>query len=112
MSVGRQMEGMGKRFFSPMAATTLVTGILMVATTDGLSFGDTIVIGLAGVAVSMALGMAAITPTGRKMLEESQKQPPDPGIMAGYASRLRVLSLTNLVILMFVVWAMVTKPGL
>ena len=111
MSVGRQMEKFGKTYYMPLAVLTLVTGIWMVAT-SGWSFGDAwIVMGLGGVVVTMAIGLGVITPTGRKMMEESQKPEPSGPAMAAYSQRMRMLSVTNITILMIVVWAMVVKPG-
>lgn len=113
MAIGRQMETVGKIYFSPLAATTLVTGILMVATTDGLSFGDPwILIGFGGIVATMAIGLGAITPTGKKLAEASGATPPDTGAIAGLSQRMTTLTIVNLVILFFVVWAMVVKLGL
>jgi uncharacterized membrane protein len=110
MGVGRQMEAFGKIYYSPLAVATLVTGILMVATTDGLSFEDPwIVIGIAGVAVTLGIGLGLISPMGRKLLAASQATPPDGAAIATLSQRMRILSLLNLAILFFAVWAMVTK---
>ena len=112
MGIGRQMEALGKGYFSPLAATTLVTGILMVATTDGLSFTDPwIVIGLTGIAATMGIGLGVITPTGKKLGEASQATPPDGPAIASLSQRITTLTIINIVILFCVVWAMITKPG-
>ena len=112
MAIGRQMERFGKTYYTPLAVATLVTGVWMVATTSGLSFEDAwIVIGFAGIAVSMAIGLGFIAPTGRKLLEESGKPQPDGSVIAGLSARMRMLGYTNLALLMVVVWAMVVKPG-
>jgi uncharacterized membrane protein len=113
MGVGRQMEAMGKVYYGPLAATTLVTGILMVATTDGLSFGDPwIVIGMAGIAVTLGIGFGVIAPTGKKLVEASQTTPPDGAAIASLSQRMKILTSVNILILFFVVWAMVTKLGI
>lgn len=113
MGVGRQMEVLGKVYFSPLAATTLVTGILMVATTEGLSFTDPwILIGLAGIGATLGIGLGVITPTGKKLGEASQATPPDGAAIADLSQRMTTLTIVNIVILFFVVWAMITKPGL
>jgi uncharacterized membrane protein len=113
MGVGRQMETMGKVYYGPLTATTLVTGILMVATTDGLSFGDPwILIGFAGIAATMGIGLGVITPTGKKLAEASQATPPDGAAIASLSRRMTTLTIVNIVILFFVVWAMVIKLGL
>ncbi len=112
MGIGRQMETLGKAYFSPLAATTLVTGILMVATTDGLSFTDPwIVIGFVGIAATMGIGLGVITPTGKKLAEASQATPPDGTAIASLSQRITTLTIINIVILFCVVWAMIIKPG-
>jgi uncharacterized membrane protein len=111
MSIGRQMETLGKLYYSPLAIVTLVTGVWMVAATP-LDFEEIwIVLGIAGIVVSMAIGLGLISPTGRKLLAESQKPEPNFPAIAGYGQRMRVLGMVNLTLLMIVVWAMVTKPG-
>jgi hypothetical protein len=106
------METVGKMYFSPLAAATLVTGVLMIATTDGLSFEDPwVVIGIAGIAVTLGIGLGVITPTGKKLAEASQATPPDGTAIASLSKRITTLSLVNIVILFFVVWAMITKLG-
>lgn len=113
MGIGRQMETMAKIYYSPLAAVTLITGILMVATTDGLSFGDPwIVIGLLGVAATMGIGIGLITPTGKKLSEASQETPPDGPAIARLSQRMTTLALVNITILFFVVWTMVVKLGM
>lgn len=112
MGIGRQMESMGKIYYSPLAAATLITGIWMVATTDGLSFEDPwIAMGLLGIAATLGIGLGAITPTGKKLAEASQAAPPDGATIAKLSKRITTLTLINLAILFFVVWVMVVKPG-
>jgi uncharacterized membrane protein len=113
MGIGRQMETVGKVYFGPLAAATLITGILMIATTDGLSFTDPwVVIGIAGIAVTLGIGLGVITPTGKKLAEASQATPPDGAAIVSLSQRMRILTIVNIVILFFVVWAMVTKLGM
>lgn len=112
MAIGRQMETIGKVYFSPLAAGTLITGILMITTTDGLSFGDPwVVIGIVGIAVTLGIGLGVITPAGKRLAEASRATPPDGAAIASLSQRMRVLSIVNIVVLFFVVWAMVTKLG-
>ena len=112
MSLGRQMEAMGKVYYGPLSVLTLLTGILMIATTDGYGFSDPwVVIGLAAIVITLVIGLGVIAPTGAKMLEESAKPEPDRAVAAGYASRMRVLSMVNIAILIVAIWAMVVKPG-
>ena len=113
MGVGRQMETMSKIYYIPLAATTLITGILLVATTDGLSFGDPwVVIGIAGIAVTIGIGLGLIAPTGKRLVDASQATPPDGAALASLSQRMTTLTIVNIIILFFVVWAMVTKLGI
>jgi len=113
MAIGRQMETTGKLYFSLLSTATLVTGILMVATTDGLSFTDPwILIGFGGIAATMGIGLGAIAPTAKKLIGAAQATPPDGAAIAGLAQRMTTLTTVNIVILFFVVWAMITKPGI
>jgi uncharacterized membrane protein len=112
MSVGRQMETMGKIYYGPLSVLTLVTGILMISTTDGLSYSAPwVVIGLIAIVATLVIGLGVISPTGAKLLEESSKPEPDRAVMAGHANRIRVLSVINISILIVAVWAMVVRPG-
>jgi uncharacterized membrane protein len=112
MAVGGQMEWMGKRYYAPIAAVTLITGIGAVASSNVYGYGDVwVIIGLAGIAVTMGIGLGVIAPTGKKLLAEGAKTPPDPGAMAALSGRIRALTLVNTAILLIVVWAMVTRPG-
>ena len=111
LSIGRQMEQFGKIYYSPLAAVTLGTGVWMVLT-SGFDFEEPwIVTGLVGIAVSMAVGLGMITPTGRKLLAESTKPEPDFPAIAALSKKMRALGMTNLAILVAVVLAMVAKPG-
>lgn len=113
MSFGRQMETMGPQYYGSLTVLTLVTGIWMVATTEGIAFGDPwILIGLAGLVVTFAVGLGLITPTGKRLLEESERPAPDAAAIGALSARMRAFTLMNLIILVIVVWAMVTKPGL
>src|SRR5918992_1302310 len=93
MGLGRQMETMGKTYFSLLSAATLVTGILMVATTDGLSFTDPwILIGFAGIAATMGIGLGVIQPTAKKLGEAAQATPPDGAAIASLSQRITTLT--------------------
>jgi uncharacterized membrane protein len=110
LSIGRQMDRFGKTYYAPLAILTLVTGAWMVV--RSWDFEDPwIVIGIVGVLVSIAIGLGLISPTGRKLVAESENPEPNFGAIASYSKRIRALGLTNLALLMFVVWVMVAKPG-
>lgn len=113
MAVGRQMEGLAKTYYMPAAAGALLSGVASVIASDAYGFGDVwIGIGFAAIIITMGVGLGMISPTGRKLVAEADKTPPDPGVMTALSNRLRILTLVNLAVLVIAVWAMVVKPGL
>lgn len=112
MAVGRQLDAWGKIYFSVLSLATLITGIAMIATTDGLSFTDTwVLVGFGGVVVTMGVGIGGIGPVSKKLVEEGQKAEPDGAAMAAWGQRIRTFTLINISILTVVVFMMVTRPG-
>lgn len=112
LAIGRHAETLGKTLFAPASLATLAFGILMVATTDALSFTDTwIIVGLVGIALSIVIGMGMISPTGKRLGETVIEKGPDAPEIDQLVSRLVTLNAVDLVILFGVIWAMVLKPG-
>lgn len=112
LAIGRHAEALGKTLFAPASAVTLVFGILMVATADALSFTDTwIIVGFVGIALSSAIGMGMISPTGKRLGETVLEKGPDAPEIDQLIGRLLTLNVVDLVILFGVIWAMVLKPG-
>lgn len=108
LGIARDMEFVALRIFNPSAIAVLLFGILMVVTTDGIDFGQTwIVMGIAGIAVSAILGMAYFGPQVRKLV--GQLESGDSGADTRLAS-IAWMARIDVIILVVVVWAMVTKP--
>lgn len=112
LSVGRQLETLGKVLFMPAAVSTLAFGIATVLTTDSVSFSDAfILIGFAAIAVSIILSVAVRLPTGASIGTFVQEGGPDDPRIDGAFSRLTRVNIADQVILIVTIWAMVTKVG-
>jgi uncharacterized membrane protein len=110
-SFSKDMEWVGMRVYTPASIVVLLMGIGMVI--EGFpEFSDLwIILALAGIAVSVALGVAYLGPTSGKlgrMLEE--KGPEDPTAQQTL-SRVLAVSRVDLTILLLIVVDMVIKPG-
>lgn len=102
----------GQKLYPVAAISTLVFGVLMVATTESLSFSDAwIGIGFAGVAISIVTGAVLIGQTTGKLIAALQQHGIDAAETMSLRSRLRVIWLVDFTVLLIVVWAMVAKPG-
>ena len=112
LAIGRHAETLGKILFTPASLATLVFGVLMVLTTDSLGFSSTwIIVGLVGIALSSAIGMGMISPTGKRIGQTVLEKGPDAPEIDRLIGRLLTLNVVDLVILFGVIWAMVLKPG-
>lgn len=104
-------DAAGRLFYMPAALVTLLAGIGTVVVGD-LDWGEPFIsIGFAGVVVSLGLGMGLIRPTALRLIDEARGDTPDPSRLAALGDRMRMLSTTNAVVLLVVVWAMVARPG-
>ena len=101
---------LANRVFAPAAVIAALFGILMVLEVDAFSFSDIwIILGIGGLLLSMVLGMAFFGPqTTRLIAELTSNDPRAEGRLAIIAK----VSTFDAAILVVVVWAMVTKPGL
>ena len=112
LSVGRQLETLGKLLFTPAAVSTLVFGIAMVVTADSFSFGDAfILIGFGAIAVSVILSVAVRLPTGASIGTFVQEGGPDDPRIDEAFSRLMRVNVADQTILIVTIWAMVTQVG-
>lgn len=112
LSVGRQLETLGKLLFMPAAVSTLVWGIVMVVNADGIGFGDTfILIGFGAIALSIALSVAIRLPTGASIQTFVQEGGPDDERIEGALSRLVRVNVADQAVLIVAIWSMVTKIG-
>jgi len=85
-------------------------GILMVLDADAIDFEQTwIIMGIGGIAISMVLGMGYLASQTKQLVAELTAE--DPAAEPRLTAISRV-ALLDLVILLVVVGAMVTKPGL
>lgn len=110
LGIARDMAVVSGRVFGPAALLTLVFGILMVVTTDAITFGQTwVVVGLVAIGLSFVLGAGILGPQSARLvaaLEERDETALDR------LRRVALVSYADLLILLVAVWVMVTKPGL
>ena len=111
MAVSKHLEVLGPRLFGPAAGGTLVFGVLTVLAGDGIGFTDPwILVGFAGVAVSMAI-VGISNGVNKKFAAAVEQHGPDHPTAVAAMSRARMLNYVDLVVLFVVVGAMVVKPG-
>jgi uncharacterized membrane protein len=101
----------GMLVIGPASGLTLLTGIVMLAVSN-LGAPLWVIWGLAAIVVSLALGIALIGPTNRRLRAAATAAAPDESRLNGLRRRLVMLNVINLLVLLSAVWAMVTKPGL
>lgn len=112
LSVGRQLETLGKMLFMPASAATLAFGIVMVLISDSVSFSDLfILIGFAAIAVSIIMSVVVRLPTGASIGTFVQEGGPDDPRIDNAFSRLMRVNMADQAILIVTIWAMVTKVG-
>ena len=111
MAMSRYLESLGPKLFGGAAMGTLLFGILTLLNGRGMSWAHPwIVIGLAGVAVSMVIvGLSA--PVNKRLAAAAQEHGPDHADVTAALKTTRLYNYIDLAVLFFVVWAMVAKPG-
>lgn len=110
--LAEQGQWFGRRFFSLAAITTLVAGIIMVAVSDGIGFGDLwITIGFAGILASILIGAIAITRATDRLNQVIATDGVTSSEAVALQRRLDVLGYLDLTIVFAVVAVMVYKPG-
>jgi len=112
-SVGfvRDVEWIGLRVFTPASIVLVIVGIWAAAEGDW-DFGDAwIAIGLAGYAISFLAGILFFGPESGRIGKLIQAEGPSSPAVQSRVGRLLVFTRIELVILLVVIWAMVTKPG-
>lgn len=101
---------LGGVFFMPMAMSTLVFGII--ATALAWSFADLwVLIGLAGIAITIGIGMTIIKPTTDRIAELASKEGPDSAGVRALSADLLRKGRFDAVLLLVIVADMVLKPG-
>jgi len=110
LGFARDMEFVAKKVFAPAAGVALLFGILMVLESDSIEFSQAwIVIGIAGILISMGLGMSYLGPQATKLVDELAAGNPAAD------DRLNTISLVarvDVAILLGVIVVMIAKPGL
>ena len=95
--------------FAVASLMTLVTGLIMAFGWVGFE-ALWIKIGLGGIILSIIMGFGYHRPHGAKLEAAMQERgPSDPGVQA-LVRRGNLVSVVELAILIFVIWAMVAKP--
>ncbi len=104
-------ETIGKFVFNPAGIITLVAGIWLVIEVD-LEFSEAwISLGFLGVIISAGLGMAFYPKALRRLQAGIEEGGLSGAESVAALDRLRIVSSAELLLLLIVVWAMVTKPG-
>lgn len=112
-SLLRQSDFYGRAVIAPATVVVLLTGLLLVAQMDDASWSDFWVAwGLAGIAVSLALGGTLIRATNAELRRLAEGPTLDDPRWSALQRRAATLYGINLVLLLSVVWAMVFKPTL
>jgi uncharacterized membrane protein len=108
---GRDTEWLGTHVYLPASLTVLVFGILT-ALKGHYSFSQAwLIIGIVGIVLTSITGSAFLGPELKRiaaLIETNGTN--DPGVIAR-TKRLIVVGRIDLVVLLIVVFAMVTKPG-
>ncbi|HEX5631533.1 MAG TPA: DUF2269 family protein [Acidimicrobiia bacterium] len=108
LGLARDMRFAGDRVFGPASLLALVFGIWMVVESPAIGWGDTwIVIGLAGIVISGAIGGAFFAPKSKALVARLEAGEDASALMRTIGK----VSLVDMTILLIVVWAMVTRPG-
>ena len=105
----RAMSDFENRIYTPAGVVILLTGVELVRST-GRSYGDPFVlIGIAAVTVGVGLGVAVFGPAGRSAGEALESG--DREAAAATLARLRAFGIVDTVVVVFAVFAMVSKLG-
>jgi uncharacterized membrane protein len=113
LAIGHRTEALGTKLFAPASLVTVGAGVVMVATTDSLGFGDLwILIGFAGLVLSGVAQMAVAAPAYARFQALVEEYGPESEDVAGAARGLRLGNVLDIGVLLVVVWAMVAKPTL
>ena len=110
-ATAKDIGDLGKRLITPAAIAVLVFGIWIVAV-SAWNFTDTwVLLGLAGIAVTIATGAGFLGPESERLGKlTAERDPSDPEIQRRI-KRIFAVSRIDLVVLILVVADMVFKPG-
>lgn len=108
LGFARDMAVVGDRIYGSAAGIALIAGIWMVIDEPAFGFGQAwIIIGLAGFALSSAIGVGFFGPATKALIADLEAG----GSGDAARARIQLGSYADLAILIVVVWAMVVKPG-
>jgi len=110
-ATAKDIGDLGKRLITPAAIAVLVLGVWIVAV-SAWNFTDTwVVLGLAGIAATIATGAGFLGPESERLGKlGSERDPSDPEIQRRI-KRIFAVSRFDLVVLTLAVADMVFKPG-
>ena len=113
-AMGRQAadaEWVGQKILAPLAGIVLLLGIAMVLEGD-LGFTTTwVLIGLIGWATSIAIGAGFLGPESGRLKELIAAHGPEDAAVKARIDRILLVSRLDLLLLIFIVFDMVVKPG-
>jgi uncharacterized membrane protein len=109
----KDAEYVGNRIFLPSSIILLVSGVFTIRESSGAwSYDETWVqIGLAMIVVSIAIGAGVIGPEAGRVARAIEQHGPASDQARHHINRIFLVSRFELVLLLFVIFDMVTKPG-
>src|SRR5688572_7380840 len=109
-ALGEQGGPLSMILFMPALVLTVITGIGMVQV-GRLGFSQTWILwGIIGTVVSFVVGGVLTGGTARKLGQQLARGEIDAAGAAAVQRRLTIFVILNLLVLLSIVWAMVTKP--
>ena len=110
-ALGRQGGRVGPRLFMPAMLLTLITGIGMVQAAD-IDWGSAWIIwGIVGLVLSIVIGGALTGATARKLGQAVARGEIDAAGIARAQRKLLWFAVLNIVLLISIIYAMVSKPA-
>jgi uncharacterized membrane protein len=111
VALSRANVRFGRAYFTPLSLLTLVSGIVMVATSS-LGFADPwILIGFGGIVLGAGLAMGMMAPSSKRLIELAEERGTIDVDVKSAARKGAIASRINILVLIIVIWAMVAKPG-
>jgi len=108
----KDVEWIGTRVFVPASLILLIMGIWLVWGSPLWAWNTTwVLIGIIGFLTSFVIGATFLGPESGRLGKIVEEKGPDDPESARRIRRIFLVSRIDLVILVVVVWAMVTKPG-
>jgi uncharacterized membrane protein len=112
VALARDVEWVGTRVFTPASIVLLIAGIWAVSEGNWEFSQAWISIGFAGYIASFLAGVLFFGPESGRIAKLAAAEGAASPTVQARLSRLLTFTRIELVILLVVIWAMVTKPGL